>query len=62
MVLPLAVCVGLKLPHCEAGVQDQLTPAFPESPVTVAAMLAVPAMSMEVGGVEPGVKVTETAD
>jgi hypothetical protein len=33
----LAVCVGLNDPHVLAGVQDQSTPAFDESLVTVAA-------------------------
>jgi hypothetical protein len=50
---PLAVVVGLKLPHDELPqVTLQATPAFAESPVTVAMMLAVaPVASDEGGGV-----------
>lgn len=42
--------VGLKVPHCDAGVQDHVTPSLLESFVTVAATLAVPWMRSEAGG------------
>jgi hypothetical protein len=50
---PLAVFVGLRLPHCELPqVTLQVTPAFAESPVTDAMTLAVaPVASDEGGGV-----------
>lgn len=38
---PLAVCAGVKVPQLGAGVQLQSTPAFSESPFTVAAIEAV---------------------
>jgi hypothetical protein len=60
VVTPLAVCVALNAPHCAPPqVTLQLTPPFCVSLVTVAAMLAVPAMSIEPGGVEPCVKTIE---
>lgn len=46
----LAVCAGLNDPHVLAGVQDQSTPAFDESLVTVAATCAVAPTCSEVGG------------
>ena len=54
----LAVDEGLKLPQAEAGVQDQVTPRFLESLVTVAAMPAVVLTVIEPGGVKPLVKAT----
>ena len=57
---PLAVFVGLKLPHCELPqVTLQVTPPLAESPVTDAMTLAVaPVASDEGGGV---LSVTEMA-
>ena len=50
----------MKLPHCATGqVTVQATPALAGSFVTVAAILATAAMSMEEGGVRPVVKATE---
>lgn len=46
----LAVDVGLKLPHCEAGVQDQFTVAFWGPLAMIAAMPAVLPIVIEVGG------------
>ena len=60
MATVLRVDVGVKVPHNEAGVQDQLTPRLFGSPVTVAARLVLLSMSTEVGGVE--VKLTLTLD
>ena len=49
---PLAVEVGLKLPHCEfPHVTDQVTPAFALSLLTLAVNKAVVPTVMEVGGV-----------
>jgi hypothetical protein len=48
---PLAVVAGLKLPHCELPqLTLQVTPAFAESPVTVAMTLAVAAVVIDEGG------------
>ena len=54
----LWVEIGVKLPHCEVGVQVQLTPANLGSLATVAAMPQVPLTIMELGGAKPGEKVT----
>lgn len=57
VVAPLAVCAGLNPPHWALPqVAVQLTPRLLGSPVTVAPMVAAPAMSIEPGGVEPAVK------
>ena len=50
MFAPLAVWVGLKLPHEPVGVQVQSTPAFAVSFVTVADSAAVPPGCKVVGG------------
>ena len=50
----------MKVPHNEAGVQDQVTPALPGSLVTVAARLVLLWMSTEAGGVD--VKATVMLD
>ena len=48
---PLAVFVGLKLPHCELPqVTLQVTPPLAESPVTDATMLAVAPVTIDEGG------------
>jgi hypothetical protein len=48
---PLAVFVGLKLPHWELPqVTVQVTPALAESPVTDAMMFAVAPVASEEGG------------
>ena len=52
--------MGVKVPHNEAGVQDQVTPALPGSLVTVAARLVLLWMSTEAGGVD--VKATVMLD
>jgi hypothetical protein len=56
----LAVDAGLKLPHAEAGVQDQFTTAPCGPFVIVAAMPAVVPAVIELGGVNPEVKATLT--
>jgi hypothetical protein len=50
VVAPLAVCVALKDPQFPAGVQDQSTPPFALSFVTVAAIVAVPLAAIVKGG------------
>ena len=50
VVAPLAVCVALKAPQFPAGVQDQSTPPFALSFVTVAAIVAVPLGAIVKGG------------
>ena len=49
VALPLAVCVGLKLPHEPAGVQLQSTPPFVLSLATFAVIEAVPFTFNEAG-------------
>ena len=46
----LAVWVARNDPHVLAGVQLQFTPAFAESPVTVAAMFVLAPLVREDGG------------
>jgi hypothetical protein len=49
---PLAVDVGLKLPHCELPhIADQVTPAFVPSLLTLAVNNAVVPTVIELGGV-----------
>lgn len=50
-MLPLAVEVGLKVPHADAGMQLQFTPRAAVSFWTAAATLAVPPVPRNAGGI-----------
>jgi len=50
-MLPLAVEVGLKVPHADTGVQLQFTPAAAVSFWIVAATLPVPPVPRNAGGI-----------
>jgi len=51
VMLPLAVEIGLKVPHADAGVQLQFTPPAAVSFWIVAATLAIPPVPRNAGGI-----------